>query len=112
MAGLEGWIDRHVGHMTLEEKIELGRSLGVPHPKDPHPELAKKMTMGDKMITAEQREIDFRKDLKDLLKRHGAEMEITDDGKSYGRQSGVCRINMASIYVGEVLTKDYCEFDV
>ena len=64
------------------------------------------------MITAEQREADFRKDLKGLLKKYGAEMEITDDGKNYGRQSGVCRISMASIYVGEELTKDYCEFDV
>ena len=34
------WLDRHVSHMTLEEKIELGRRHGVPHPQDPHPELA------------------------------------------------------------------------
>lgn len=44
MSNFGSWIDRHVGHMTLEEKIELGRNLGVPHPKDPHPELARRRT--------------------------------------------------------------------
>ena len=42
--GFSEWIDKHVGHMTLEEKIAFGRTLGVPHPKDPHPELARKRT--------------------------------------------------------------------
>ena len=44
MSNFGNWLNKHVGHMTLEEKIALGRSHGVPHPRDPHPELAKKKT--------------------------------------------------------------------
>lgn len=44
MSNFGDWLNRHVGHMTLEEKIAMGRRLGVPYPQDPHPELAKKRT--------------------------------------------------------------------
>lgn len=44
MTNFGNWLNRHVRHMSLKEKIALGREYGVPHPKDPHPEFAKKKT--------------------------------------------------------------------
>jgi hypothetical protein len=64
------------------------------------------------MITKAQRQAEFRKDLEDLLKRHNAEMDITDDGKSYKLHLGVCRISMKSVYENNELAKEYCEFNV
>jgi hypothetical protein len=46
------------------------------------------------MKTAKEREEAFRRDLAELLAKHEAEMDITDDGKSYGLHSGVCVISM------------------
>lgn len=64
------------------------------------------------MISAKQREVDFRADLQQLLEKHRAKLQITDDGKSYGMQSGVCRIIMMSVYSDTDCVMDYCEFDV
>ena len=50
------------------------------------------------METAEEREVSFKKDLAELLKKHGAELDIGDDGKAYGMQSGRCEISMMSVY--------------
>lgn len=68
--------------------------------------------MTTSLITAAQREAAFRADLTALLGRHGADLQVTDDGKGYGMQSGVCRITMTSIYECDELAKDYCEFDL
>ena len=66
------------------------------------------------MKTAEQREAEFRKELQALLDKHGAELEVTDDGKDYGMHSGVCRITMMSIYDydSDSLVADFCEFEI
>lgn len=62
-------------------------------------------------ITAAQRESAFRAELAELLARHGAELEVTDDGRNYGMQSGVCRITMNGVYDkdGDVV-QEYAEF--
>lgn len=64
------------------------------------------------LISAAQREAAFRADLTALLDRHGAELQVTDDGKGYGMQSGVCRVTMTTIYENNELAKDFCEFDL
>ena len=48
------------------------------------------------MITAKERERQFRENLMDVIKKHGAQMVITDDGKPYGMQSGVVVITMCA----------------
>lgn len=47
------------------------------------------------MKSKEQLEKDFRKDLALLLKKHNAEMDITDDGKPYGMHSPIVTIYIA-----------------
>lgn len=60
------------------------------------------------MKTAQQREEEFRKDLAELLAKHGAEMDITDDGRPWGMHSGVCHITMYGKYdeEGNTLEED------
>lgn len=60
------------------------------------------------MKTAEEREAAFRADLKDLLKRHGAEMDITDDGKPFGLHSPIVIIRMS----GETVDLPYIKFEL
>ena len=46
------------------------------------------------MFTKEEREEAFRKDLKELLEKHKAELWVGDDGRPYGLHSGVVEITM------------------
>jgi len=46
------------------------------------------------MKTATQREQEFRAALEELLMAHGAELNVTDDGRPYGMHSGVCEVSM------------------
>ena len=63
--------------------------------------------------TKEQLEKDFRKDLELLLKKHNAEMDITDDGKSYGMHSAIVTITIMSKWDDEFkITSEFCEFDI
>ena len=48
------------------------------------------------MKTAKEREADFLRDLDALLKKHGAEILVTDDGKAYGMHSGIAEVTMDS----------------
>ena len=66
------------------------------------------------MKTAAEREAEFRADLDALLKRHSAEIDITDDGKPWGMHSGVVRISMGSKYTDDYLTclAEYAEFQL
>ena len=41
---------------------------------------------------------EFMTDLNALLRRHCAEIQVTDDGKSYGMQGGVCEVSISSRY--------------
>lgn len=50
------------------------------------------------MLTSKEREEAFRKDLDKLLKKHKAEIEITDDGKPWGFHSAICKIYLDAIY--------------
>jgi hypothetical protein len=65
------------------------------------------------MKTATEREAAFRKDLAELLAKHGAELDITDDGKPYGRHSAIAIVSMMCEYDsdGEV-SADYTEFRI
>lgn len=65
------------------------------------------------MLTAQEREAAFRADLTALLAKHGAELEITDDGEPYGMQRGVARITMPTTRnaAGEIIS-DFVEFDL
>lgn len=64
------------------------------------------------MKTATERETAFRNDLADLLAKHGATMEITDDGEDYGfGVTSVAIISMYSIWdINNELVADYTEF--
>ncbi len=65
------------------------------------------------MQTAKEREEAFRRDLAELLAKHKAELNITDDGKSYGMHNGVAEIMMMSEWDAEGnLTADYTEFRI
>ena len=46
------------------------------------------------MKTKKEREEEFRRDLAELLAKHKAELDITDDGKSYGMHSGIAVVTM------------------
>lgn len=65
------------------------------------------------MKTAKEREDAFRRDLAELLQKHGAELQVTDDGRPYGLHSGVCRISMYGKWNadGEPM-EEYAEFDL
>ena len=64
------------------------------------------------MITAKQREDAFRADLKALLEKHGAELDVTDDHEPYGQHQGICVISMLQVYDGNKCLKQYCEFNL
>ena len=63
------------------------------------------------MKTAKEREEAFRADFAELLKKHDAEFEVTDDGKAYGMHSGIAVVSMSSSWdeTGEQIT-EYTEF--
>lgn len=65
------------------------------------------------MKTANQREAEFRSDLKKLLKKHDAEIEVTDDGASWGMHCGICRVSMSGRWDknGETVA-EYTEFSL
>lgn len=48
------------------------------------------------MKTAKERESAFLQDLYALLKTHGAEIIVTDDGRPYGMHSGIAEVTMDS----------------
>lgn len=64
------------------------------------------------MLTSKEREESFRKDLKELLNKYDAELEITDDGRPYGMHSGIVIVLMNSEYDNSSYecTKEYTEF--
>ena len=63
------------------------------------------------MKTAKEREEAFRRDLAELLVKHNAELEITDDGKSYGMQKGIVVVTMVSEWDADVnLIAAYTDF--
>ncbi len=65
------------------------------------------------MKSKEQLEKDFRKDLALLLKKHNAEMDITDDRKPYGMHSAIVTINIPNTWddKGETISEN-CEFNI
>lgn len=66
------------------------------------------------MKTAAQREADFRRDLADLLARHGAELQVTDDGKPYGMHNCIAVVTMFSVYdrANDEVVAEYAEFRI
>lgn len=63
------------------------------------------------MKTKKEREILFREELQDLLDRHGAKMEITDDGQPYGMHQGIVVISMDSKRdQNDEYTEEFTEF--
>jgi hypothetical protein len=59
-------------------------------------------------VSPAEREARFRADLAELLKRHGAEMTITDDGEPWGLHSPIVMIRMS----GETVDLPYMEFEL
>ena len=68
----------------------------------------------DKSQTAAEIEAAFKKDLNELLKKYGADLEVTDDGKSYGMHSGRCEITTAAVYDPDTggTKKEFSVFDL
>jgi hypothetical protein len=65
------------------------------------------------MRTAKQREEEFRADLKALLEKHKAELDITDDGRSYGMHNGIAVVTMMGEWDGDGNeTAEYTEFRI
>jgi len=64
------------------------------------------------MKTKAEREAEFRKDLQELLNKHKAELNITDDGKPYGMHSAICRVEMDGSYDYDKPILPYAEFDL
>lgn len=62
-------------------------------------------------VTAEAREKAFRDAFARLCKEHGAEIEVTDDGKPNGMHRGVLRVTMQSVFEGDECVQEFCEFD-
>ena len=64
------------------------------------------------MLTSKEREESFRKELKELLSKHKAEFDITDDGRPYGMHSSIGMVYMDSEYDKETFecTKEYTGF--
>lgn len=64
------------------------------------------------MITAKEREDAFRKELQELLDKHGAEPTIKDDGKPHGLHSGACLVSMDSVWNSTTrdCAKEFTEF--
>jgi hypothetical protein len=54
------------------------------------------MLLGGDVVSPAEREAAFRAELEALLKRHCAEMTITDDGKPWGLHSPVVLIQMCA----------------
>jgi len=66
------------------------------------------------METAKDRENEFLIDLRKLLKKHHAELKITDDGKGYGWQTGIGVVTMDAIYDDgtDSYLKEFTEFEL
>lgn len=64
------------------------------------------------MITANQRKAAFIADLHALLTKHGAELEITDDGKGFGMHSPMAVITMHGIYEDLEEQAQFCQFEL
>lgn len=63
------------------------------------------------MRTPKEREDAFRRDLAELMARHRAELDITDDGKSYGLHQGIAVVTMMSEWDADGnQTAEYTEF--
>ncbi len=65
------------------------------------------------MKTAKEREAEFRADLAELLRKHRAELNVTDDGRPYGMQSGVCEVYLEGVFDedGNVI-EEFSEFNL
>ena len=64
-------------------------------------------------ISSNERQVAFISKLKTLLESAGAELQVTDDGKSYGMHSGICIISMNAVYDNDGnMIKDFCEFEL
>jgi hypothetical protein len=65
------------------------------------------------MKTAKEREEAFRADLAELLAKHKAELDITDDGKSYGMHTGIAVVTMMGEWDSNGDAKaEYAEFKI
>ena len=70
-------------------------------------------TLGTDMKTAKQREEAFRAELASLLDRHGASLQVTDDGKGCGLHAGIAIVSMDGIWNddGDLLA-EFAEFSI
>lgn len=65
------------------------------------------------MKPAKQIEEEFRYELSQLLLKYKADLDITDDGRPYGFQSGVARVSISAEFDKEGNTiSEYCEFEL
>ena len=65
------------------------------------------------MITAEEREESFKRDLIELLEKHSAELTITEGGLGYGLQHGVANVVMMGAWDEDNnQVSEYCDFNL
>ena len=66
------------------------------------------------MITKHERNVEFEKELKALLKKHNAEIEIHDKRDKFGLDQQTILVTMSTVYEpnGNNILKEYSEFDM
>jgi hypothetical protein len=66
------------------------------------------------MITKHERNVEFEKELKALLKKHNAEIEIHDNRDKFGLDQQTILVTMSTVYEpnGNKILKEYSEFDM
>jgi hypothetical protein len=66
------------------------------------------------MITKHERNVQFEKELKALLKKHNAEIEIHEKRDKFGLYQQIILVTMSTVYEpnGNKILKEYCEFDM
>jgi len=72
-----------------------------------------KSNLSPSVKTKEERELHFREELRQLLNRHQAELDIGEDDAPYGMYVGTATITMKSIWDDDgYLIAEYCEFEL
>lgn len=66
------------------------------------------------MVTKHQRNVEFEIELKALLKKHNAEMEIHDKRDKFGIDQQTILVTMSTVYEpnSNKILKEYSEFDM
>lgn len=63
------------------------------------------------MKTKQQREAEFRAAIQAVLREHGAEISVVEDDSRPWSTQGVLFVSMDSVYDGDEMMAEFCEFE-